>query len=163
MDDPAQETIAIELYLGSQYWDRPGSVTIGIDQTTFYNDDIIGTYDSPTVVKFHATLDCGVDHQLWIARQGKSQDQCIPDPNGGMKDQMIRLLKVCIDGINVQNKVWHTSWFDPDYDPEWQAENLAQGIELEQHIIGETWWGHNGVWRLNFASPFYRYMINDFR
>lgn len=163
MDDPAQEHIAIELHLGTEYWDRPGTVTVGIDQTHFYHDFITGTYDDPTVIKFNARLDCGTDHQLWISRQGKTQDQCVPDGQGGVRDQMIRLLQVSIDGINVQNKVWHTSWFDPDYDPSWQAENLKRGIELEQHIVGETWWGHNGIWRLNFSSPFYRFMINDFR
>lgn len=163
MDDPTQETILIELHIGSQYWDRPGSVIVGIDQIEYSQNVITGSYDRPTVVRFAATLDCGKNHQLWIYRHGKTPDQCVQGNDGGVKDQMIRLLRCCMDGINVQNKVWHTSWFDPEYDTSWQAENLSQGINLETHIIGETWWGHNGTWRLNFSSPFYRFMINDFR
>lgn len=163
MDDPAYETIPFEIWLGSEFWDQPGHVGIFIDECIYWQGEVLGDYQNPTIAKFHATLACGQPHQLVIDRQGKTQDQCIVDSNGIAKDQMIRLLKVSIDGINIQNKVWQCSWFEPEYSPHWIEENLSQGIQLDQQIIGETWWGHNGRWYLDFTSPFYRFIINDYR
>lgn len=163
MDDPAQETIAFELQVGTEFWDKPGDITVFIDSDLYWQGKVYGHYDRPDIIKFEATLACGMPHRLIIERQGKTPDQCVVTPDSINKDQMIRLLRVVIDGINIQNKVWHQSWFEPQYSQDWIEENLAQGIVLEKQVIGETWWGHNGRWYLEFASPFYRFLINDFR
>ena len=153
----------IELHIGSEYWDQPGTVQVLIDQHSYWQGSITGTYCDPDVIRFPVTLGCDQSHRLEIRRSNKTPDQCRVDLNGQLQDQMLRLFTVCIDGIKIQNKVWHESWFEPDYHEEWAQQQKSQGIELEHKVIGETWWGHNGTWKFDFSSPFYRFLINEFK
>jgi len=84
------------------------------------------------------------------------------DNNGSRFDQYVILNQVCIDGIDVQNLIWHRSWFEPIYSTVWKQQQIDAGVALEEKIIGETWLSHNGTWKFEFFSPFYKFIISQF-
>jgi hypothetical protein len=70
------------------------------------------------------------------------------------------LEKLKIDGVDIRNIVWCQSITVSDYPEPWASEQIAAGNILEQEAIGVTTFGHNGVWYLNFTSPFYNFIMN---
>ena len=90
-------------------------------------------------------------HYLQMERRGCNID----DPK-----QMIVLQTLRIDGIDCQNLIWNSGEFCPIYPEPWATQQINLGIKLEDKIIGETHFGHNGTWSLHFVSPFYQYLID---
>lgn len=145
-----QEKIQFHLTMSADYWDKKPTAEIYVDNELKYSDFISGQQ----TITFDHTLDFG-NHQLKIVRGNKTDDQCI---NG--QDQKLNLLSVAIDGVNIRNIIWHYSWYEPKYPQPWALLQQKQGIQLESKIFGETTFGHNGTWYLNFTSPFYRYIMD---
>lgn len=101
-------------------------------------------------LSFSQNLSFG-SHCLQITKQGST----INDPK-----QMIILRTLRIDGIDCQNLVWNSGEFRPIYPEPWATQQTNLGIKLENKIIGETHFGHDGTWSLHFVSPFYQYLID---
>lgn len=156
---PTKEKISFELCFRSIYWDLPPVVEVLIDSVSICKEPAV---NKEHCIKFFRELDFG-QHQLQISRSNKFDDQCKISDDGIMQDQYIVLEKIKIDGIDIQNLIWYRSWYEPDYPKEWAAQQKAKGIDLESKAIGETWWSHNGIWRFDFFSPFYKFVISQFQ
>lgn len=144
------EIITFEIFLNSQFDNIPPSADVYVDDELKWS----GLINDPTyTIKFEHTLNFSVPHQLSIKRSNKSHQH-----NG--QDQLLTLTKLKIDGVDVRNIMWSQSWNEPEYPEPWASQQRAQGIELEEKVLAETCWGHNGTWRLNFTSPFYRFIMN---
>ena len=50
--------------------------------------------------------------------------------------------------------------YHPDYPEPWASEQKANGVQLEEQVPGELYLGHNGVWRFNFTSPVYKFLVD---
>lgn len=146
------EIITFEIHLLAEFWDKPPRAQLLIDNIEQFNQDLpLGT----TVIKFTHKLDFG-EHELKLVRSGKVPGQYVsPD-----QDQKLSIEKVIIDGVNIRNIVWIYSKSIPKYPEPWATIQRKQGIELEKEVIGETTFGHNTTWVLNFTSPFYRFIMN---
>jgi len=72
---------------------------------------------------------------LTIDRQNKPDNE----------KQDLYIDQISINGINLRNLIWHKSIF-----------THVDGRE----VIGETWLGLNGNWRLTFNSPFWKFMMD---
>jgi len=95
---------------------------------------------------------CFGPHCLQMKRQGSTIDDL---------KQMIILRTLRIDGINCQNLIWNSGEFCPIYPEPWATQQTNLGVKLENKIIGDTHFGHNGTWSLHFVSPFYQYLIDQ--
>lgn len=146
--------------LQAEFWDQPPYVDISIDQVPLWTGPV--NLKNQTI-KFAHTLECNQLHTITIRRYNKTDDQCVILNNGQRQDQYLIINQVIIDEIDIQNLIWHRSWYEPEYPELWAREQQAQGIKLEPKVIGETWLGHNGSWHFQFTSPFYQYVINQFR
>lgn len=147
------EKINFSIKLRPEFWDKPPTAQVYLDNEIKFN----GVIDKPTVISFNSIMTFGT-HQLKIERGNKTNDQCVDD-----KDQKLHLDEVSIDDINIRNIVWHYSWYEPKYPQPWALLQQKQGITLETKVIGETTFGHNGAWYLNFTSPFYNHLIDWMR
>lgn len=155
-----KETIRFSIGFVSEFWDKPPMVDISIDHIL----QISSVLDQPAqTIVFDSDINFGSNHVLSIKRHNKSVDQCRVDSDGKQQDQFCSIKKVCIDGIDVQNLIWHRSWFEPDYPEPWAQSQRDAGIVLESKVIGETWLSHNGTWFFEFTSPFYKFLISQFR
>lgn len=154
-----QETIKFQLGIKSEHWDRYPMIDISVDGEIRCKRILDQSYQ---IVEFDCMLDFDNQHTLSIKRYNKSDDQCVVMPDGSRKDQYIIIDKVIIDGIDIQNLIWHRSWFEPDYPNAWAQQQYESGIWLETKVIGETWLSHNGTWFFEFTSPFYKFVISQF-
>jgi hypothetical protein len=99
-------------------------------------------------------------HCLEMHRTGKTNHQMRTIENGKNEGQDVIIKYIKIDGVNIRDMIWTNSYYEPEYPEPWASQQKSQGIELEKYVPGETWLGHNGVWRLNFISPFYRFLMD---
>ena len=67
--------------------------------------------------------------------------------------------KIKIDGVDIKNIIWTYSINIPEYPEPWASEYVTAGNILEKEVIGATKFGHNGIWYLDFTSPFYIYIM----
>lgn len=129
-------------YTGDDY----PKVDILIDNNCKFTGAISNTRHS---VSFLHTLEFEQPHQLIIKRYGKTS-----------RPQELTIKQIKIDNINIRNIIWACSYNEPIYPEPWASQQRAAGIELETKVPGETCFGHNGVWTLNFTSPFYKFLYS---
>lgn len=153
---PSNEKILFEISLISDYWKDPPSLKITIDEAEKFQGLII---NESTVIKFTHDLAFG-DHTLQMRRTGKTNQQIRKNENGEIEGQDLKINYIKIDGVNIRNIIWTNSYYEPEYPEPWASQQRALGIELESHVLGETWLSHNGVWNLKFTSPFYRFLMD---
>ena len=155
--ETSSESIKFELYLISDYWDLPPKVDILVDDNVKFTGDMT---EKINYISFSHELDFDQLHKIQIRRYNKLPGQCVPMDDGTYKDQLLTLDKLIIDGINIQNIIQAYSYNEPEYPEPWATLQRQQGIELEQKVLAETTFGHNGTWTLNFSSPFYEFLMS---
>lgn len=142
-----RENIIFELSFTSVYPDHPPGARIYVDDHCAFDGKI--AWDQ--TIRFRHTLDFGMSHQLRIERYGKEKSRPINDIH-----QTLILDKVKIDGVDIRNIIWSRSYNEPDYPESYSRDHP----NLEKLIIAETHFGFNGTWRLNFTSPFYKFVMD---
>ena len=155
-----KERIRFQFDFCSEFWDLKPHIQIQIDDEITWS----GLIESKkSLVEFWHELELNASHSITLRRSNKNADQCCLLENGSLRDQYVILDRVIIDDIDIQNLVWHRGWYEPDYPELWRQEQESKGIVLETQVIGETWFSHNGTWRFDFTSPFYKFVLNQFR
>ena len=146
------ENILFELTFDTRFWDRAPGVTVHVDGVTHFQDLLpMDQYQ----VRFRQQLEFGKTHTLCIDRWNKTDDQC-QNFDSVLNDQITVLRQVCIDGVDLANVVHTRSYYYPQYSRAYSANR-----ELENEVLGETWFGHNGQWVLEFRSPVWQWLIED--
>jgi hypothetical protein len=148
------EHIKFEIAFKTNWWLSPPIAAIYLDDCEKFNGDIV----EDTIIKFSHSLSF-IDHKLSIHRSGNSNRQ-VRMTEFGHQGQDLIIDWIKIDGVNIRNLIWTNSINTPIYPEPWASEQCAAGIELEKHVLGETHLSHNGVWSLNFTSPFYRFLMD---
>lgn len=152
------ETINFYIEFESVFWDQPPKATILVNNQTMFN----GAIDQKKfTVEFFATLEFNQMHTLYIKRYNKLPGQCMILGDGSLQDQILILKKLKIDGIDIQNLVNTMSYNCPEYPEPWATEQRNSGVKLEEKILAETYFGHNGSWYITFTSPFYKFLYKN--
>lgn len=120
--------------------------SILIDNEVKFNGPIS---DDQCSICFSHTLEFDQTHQLTIKRYAKTN-----------KPQQLTIERISIDGIDIRNIIWVDSYNEPIYPEPWASQQRAAGVKLEKRVIGETCFGHNSTWTLNFTSPFYKFLYD---
>lgn len=154
------ETIDFCLSLSAEFWDKPPGVTIFIDGDEKFSGEITANHDSSENITFSHTLRLHESHELRLYRTNKTLEQC-STVNGQLRDQLLFINGLSIDGIDVHYLIGSQSQFVPVYPEPWKSEQIAAGKILETMIIGENILGHNGTWSLTFTSPFEHFLFGD--
>lgn len=152
---PNEETISFEFFFQADYWDKPPMVNITVDDVEKYYGEIT---KEKNYIKFFHTCSFDKEHNLCLERYNKSDDQVKVLDNEKL-DQILKLEKLIIDGVNVRNIVYSYSVTNHHYPEVWAAEQQANGHFLDQNVVGNTIFAHNCTWNLNFTSPFYRFIM----
>jgi len=106
-----------------------------------------------TQPKFSTTLEFG-NHELRIVHSGKTNQT---------PEQCVEIKSITVDGVNIQDILYTDSTNTPEYPEPWATQQRAEGVVLEETVIGQLELSHNCVWRLNFTSPFYEFVMNHVR
>lgn len=140
------EDINFKLHFSTSFEKVPPHIKVYLNDMLMYDNDVV----ADKIVSFNQNLILETDYSLRIVRSGKVLDST----------QMLKLDQLEIDGINIRNIVWHRSYYQPKYPEPWASQQISQGINLEEKILGETWFGHDGTWTLEFSSPFYKFIFD---
>lgn len=143
----SQELISFQINAQVKFHSIPPRLAVYINDECKFEQILL---ESRVTIEFEHLLMFDQTYQLRLARQGKS-DQ---DP-----EQMLIIDSIFIDGINVQNLIWSSSQYRPEYPTAWYQQQVAMGKIPEITVAGETWLGHNGEWTMPFASPFWRHLM----
>lgn len=120
-------------------------INVKIDQTLLYSKNIV----EDTTIEFEHQLDFDNTHCLEIEKIG---DPLNPQQTANIKS-------IFIDNINVKDIVTSECMYFPEYPEPWATEQKQKGINLEYPVHQEMFFGHNGIWKYNFSSPFYRHLL----
>lgn len=156
-----KEKIKFNFYLTAEFWDQYPLIDICIDNVCVINKLAINQKNFN--ISFFNELSLDQEHLLTVYRYNKDDSQCIIDSKGIKKDQYVILDQLLVDDINIQNLIWHHSWYCPRYSDSYQQSQKNNAIPLESIVPGELWWSHNGVWNFKFFSPFYKFIISQFK
>ena len=154
---PTSENIFFDIILESTYWSRPPELEIRVD------NDVVGHYtidQREYHIRFRRVMTFDQPHTLELRRTGKTNDQTKIMPDGSLQTQMLEIKTVQLDNIDLKNLILNSSNFEPEYPEPWASEQQAAGYELEARVPGELYLGHNGVWRFNFNSPIYKFLVD---
>lgn len=144
------ETINFEIILENTYESIKPCVDVVIDDHVVYSKDIS---KKTSVIKFSHQLDLEKSHTLKIKRKN------INKSSNDLGLLWLDTLK--IDDIDIQHIVWTKSFDFPDFPEPWYSNQIAAGMIFEYPVNGGTHWGHDGEWRLEFTSPFYKFLMDQ--
>ena len=157
----ATEKLKFKLELYATMWDKPPHAEILIDEKCHFNGDITGSESQPTLIEFTQEFDEDSSHNLIIKRSNKDNKQTIVNENGDLiKDQLLHIKSIEIDEINIGALVYD-GVYTPQYPSPWASQQRETGITLPESLKNVTQMGHNGEWKLQFASPFYMWLLEN--
>ena len=157
----ATEKLNFKLELYATMWDKPPHAEILINDHSMFDGDITGTEDQPNLITFTYELEEEKEYDLIIKRTGKTKGQTVVNDKGDIiQDQLLKIKNITIDEIDIGGLVYE-GVYTPEYPEPWASQQRAAGHELEKSFNKVTFMGHNGEWKLKFASPFYMWLLEN--
>ena len=160
MTDTTTEKLKFRLELWATHWDKPPVAEIFINDESRYRSEITSTEDKPTVIEFEHTLEEGKEYTLKILRSGKDVRQTVVEDGKISRDQLLHIKSIEIDEIAIGSLVFE-GIYTPEYPEPWATQQRSAGVDLPLSFKNVTSMGHNGVWELKFASPFYMWLLEN--
>ena len=157
----ATEKLKFKLELHATMWDKPPHAEILIGDKSYFDGDITGTEDKPSVVEFEHEFTEGEKSVLIIERSGKGKNQTVVNENGDLlKDQLLHIKAMEIDEIDIGALVYE-GVYTPKYPEPWASQQREAGTKLQESFKNVTCIGHNGTWQFKFNSPFYMWLLEN--
>ena len=157
----ATEKLNFKLELYATMWDKPPHAEILINDQSMFDGDITGTEDKPNLISFTYELEEDKEYDLIIKRTGKTKGQTVVNDKGDIiQDQLLKIKNITIDEIDIGGLVYE-GVYTPEYPEPWASQQRAAGHELKKSFNKVTFMGHNGEWKLKFASPFYMWLLEN--
>ena len=157
----ATEKLKFKLELYATMWDKPPHAEILINDKSYFNGDITGTEDKPTLVEFEHEFTEGEKYELIFRRTGKDKGQSVINDKGDvLKDQLLHIKSIEIDEIDIGGLVYE-GVYTPQYPEPWATQQREAGLELQESFKNVIVMGHDGTWRFQFESPFYMWLLEN--
>jgi hypothetical protein len=156
----ATEKLKFKLELYATMWNKPPIADIKVNEKSYFNKEITGTEDKPTIIQFAHELEEGKPYNLIIDRLGKNTRQTIVEDNKIVKDQLLHIKSIEIDEIDIGALIYE-GVYKPEYPEPWASEQVKAGNKLPETLKNVTKMGHNGPWTLAFTSPFYMWLLEN--
>jgi len=160
MTDKITEKLKFRLELWGEYWDLTPVAEILINDQIHYKSEITGTEDKPTIIEFERELNEGEEYRLQIKRSNKLKGQSVVEDGKIVRDQLLHIKNIEIDEIDIGGLIYE-GVYTPEYPEPWATQQRTAGVDLPTSFKNVTCIGHNGVWHLKFASPFYMWLLEN--
>jgi hypothetical protein len=149
MSDKLSETLKFKVGLSGSYWDKRPAYSIRIDGEEKLAGTISADNEVIEYLEFEAEIDEDQTHSLEICLLNKTDLDCFVDESGVItRDMLLNIESIEIEDIDLGILKWSSSEFTPS------DTSIAP-------IKGCVNLGWNGVYRLDFASPFYIWMLDN--
>tara|TARA_Y100000310_G_C20368108_1_gene662203 strand:+ start:255 stop:737 length:483 start_codon:yes stop_codon:yes gene_type:complete len=157
----ATEKLKFKLELYATMWDKPPVANIKINEKSYFNEEITGTNDKPTIIEFEHEFKEGESSSLIIDKSGKSKNQTVVNEKGDiLRDQLLHIKYIEIDEIAIGGLVYE-GVYKPEYPEPWASQQAKAGNKLPETLKNVTKMGHNGTWTFTFTSPFYTWLLEN--
>ena len=143
----ATETLDFKITLSGTYWDKKPSFVIAVNGEEVIKSTISAPSGEHEVYEFKLDLDEDAEHVLSVSLEGKTFSDTVQnaDKTEILKDMLLNIEQVEIDGINIGTLKWTHTEYKHDGEVETKTVNL----------------GRNGSWELKFNLPFYIWMLEN--
>ena len=118
-------------------------MSVGLDDFVLFKTRL----DSTKTYAIDHPLDLG-EHVFWVKMEGKTNADTTETA-----DQALEIAAVTIEGITADRFIWR-GVYTPEYPEPWASQQL----DLLPEITNTTYLGWNGVWRLRFSVPVFRWI-----
>ena len=118
-------------------------MSVGLDDFLLFKTRL----DSTKTYTMDHPLDLG-EHVLWVKLEGKTNADTTET-----EDQAIEISAVTVEGISADRFIWR-GVYTPEYPEPW----ASQQAELSPEITNTNYLGWNGIWRLRFSVPVFRWI-----
>jgi hypothetical protein len=156
----ATEKLKFKLELYATMWDKPPIADIKINEKGYFNKEITGTEDKPTIVEFEHEFEENKSYNLIIDRSNKNKKQTVVEDGKIVKDQLLHIKSIEIDEIDIGSLVYE-GIYKPEYPEPWASQQAKKGNKLPETLKNVTQMGHNGTWAFSFTSPFYMWLLEN--
>lgn len=143
------EKLNFKITLGSTYWENIPEVQIVL------NDEVIDTrtVSEDVFIEFQRSLADEQSHVLDIRLLNKTQKDTVVEDGKIVNDMLLHIKDVLIDDVYVSKSLRQVTEYilDVPYvdDQGNKTEKLYSCFDL----------GWNGIWRLNFQTPFFIWLL----
>jgi hypothetical protein len=144
------ETLNFKVTLSGTFWDKRPKFSIWIDDTKIQDGEITSTEHQ--TIEFSQDL-AEADHQLKIRLENKEDTDVVQENGSIIKDMLLNIDDISIDDIPLGHQLWKAAYY-PD------EKKMFNGEEIES-ITGCVNLGWNGSYVVNFASPFYIWLLEN--
>lgn len=132
---------------------RVPTIAVGMDQNELYRGPV------QRDIWLSTDLPSG-PHELWISHYGKQLHE-----TNDQHDCHVRLSTIKFDGVDLDQleycRLSHRGRFYPEYEPSYRDSCAQAGRALPPWISPNHYFGHNGVWRLQFTAPALMWIITE--
>ena len=157
----ATEKVKFKLEMYATMWDKAPHAEVLIDNESYFDGDITGTEDKPSVIEFEHELEEGKSYELIIKRSNKDNNQTVVDGHGKIvKDQLLHIKDIEIDETGIGGLIYEGS-YTPSYPEPWATQQRESGQDLKDSFKNVTKMGFNGTWNFRFESPFYMWLLEN--
>ncbi len=156
----ATEKLTLKLELYATMWNKPPIADIKVNEKSYFNKEITGTEDKPTIIQFAHELEEGKPYNLIIDRLGKNTRQTIVEDNKIVKDQLLHIKSIEIDEIDLGSLLFE-GVYRPQYPEPWATQQREAGNSIPETLKNSVDLGHNGTWTFSFTSPFYMWLLEN--
>jgi hypothetical protein len=160
MAENNKENLKIQLELFADFWKRPPSAKIMINNKVHFDGVVEGTSQNPTLVEFTHECENDKQYELIIERSGKDKYQTVLDQGKIVKDQLLHIKTIIVDDIELGTLIYEGEYI-PNYPEPWASQQKKAGNDLPVSFKNVTTLGHNGTWKLPFTSPFYMWLLEN--
>ena len=154
------EKLKFKLELYATMWDKPPIADIKIAGKSYFKEEIASTNDKPTIIEFEHEFEENKSYNLIINRLSKDKNQTIVENEKIIKDQLLHIKSIEIDGIDIGGLVYE-GVYKPEYPEPWATQQTEAGNKPPETLKNVTQMGHNGTWTFSFTSPFYMWLLEN--
>lgn len=141
------ETINFKFEFESKFVSNPPKFSI------YNNDDLI--YKDTLVENLHTA-----EFDLPMSDQTENVIKVHRTNHDERTDQHLMLNTVYADNIDLAKIIKNGKYY-PKYPEPWYSQQKEQNIDLPVYYIGSLLWGWNGVWELEYTTPFYTWLLKN--
>jgi hypothetical protein len=141
------ETIDFRFELQSNFVSNPPRFSI-------YNNDKLVFEETPVQDLYTA------EFSLLMSNQIENVLQIMRTNHDERTDQQLILNKVYADDIDLEN-ILNQGKYYPIYPEPWHSQQKEQNNDLPEYYSGSLCWGWNGVWKLEYTTPFYQWLLKN--
>lgn len=144
------ETLTFKIGLSGTYWGKVPQYSILIDGATVAEGSINNRPDNTEYITFEKNFEENQEFLLSIRLNNKEDSDTILDDSNTeiVKDMLLNIDSIEIDGIELEILKWTESQFVPD-NPE---------RPILTHCVNLGW---NGAYQLRMTSPFYIWLLEN--